>query len=100
MKNIFKKLKEEQAFTLLEMTIVIMIIAALLLLIIPNVSKVNDKTDKTTGEAVVNTVDTQIMLYKMDNPNTSDDEIILQELLKNSEISNTQYNTYKKYKNK
>ncbi|HLR88093.1 MAG TPA: prepilin-type N-terminal cleavage/methylation domain-containing protein, partial [Atopostipes sp.] len=51
MKKILRKLRLEDGFTLLEMSIVILIVAALLLLIIPNVSKVNDTTDKTTGEA-------------------------------------------------
>lgn len=98
MKKILRKLRLEDGFTLLEMSIVILIVAALLLLIIPNVSKVNDTTDKTTGEAAVSTVETQIILYKMDGSNLSEDDI-LQELLDNSEITQKQFDAYNEHKN-
>lgn len=98
MKKILRKLRLEDGFTLLEMSIVILIVAALLLLIIPNVSKVNDTTDKTTGKAAVSTVETQIILYKMDGSNLSEDDI-LQELLDNSEITQKQLDAYNEHKN-
>lgn len=95
MKKIIKKLRKDDGFTLLEMTIVIMIIAALLLLIIPNVSKVNDTTDKTTSEAVVNTVETQITLYKMENPNKNiSEEEMLNVLVNEKWITDEQRKAY------
>lgn len=96
MRKIIKKLKNESGFTLLEMSIVIMIIAALLLLIIPNVSTVNETTDKTTSKAVVSTVETQIELYKMENPSTELSGDALLEKLKNEKwITEKQVKAYK-----
>lgn len=97
MRKIIKKLKNESGFTLLEMSIVIMIIAALLLLIIPNVSTVNETTDKTTSKAVVSTVETQIELYKMENPSTELSGDALLEKLKNEKwITEKQVKAYKR----
>lgn len=99
MRKIIKKLKEESAFTLLEMSIVIMIIAALLLLIIPNVSTVNEQTDKTTSAAVVSTVETQIELYKMENPNTDlSGDALLEKLETDKWITEEQAKAYKRSK--
>ena len=97
MRKIIKKLKNESGFTLLEMSIVIMIIAALLLLIIPNVSTVNETTDKTTSKAVVSTVETQIELYKMENPSTELSGDALLKKLKNEKwITEKQVKAYKR----
>lgn len=97
MRKIIKKLKNESGFTLLEMSIVIMIIAALLLLIIPNVSTVNETTDKTTSKAIVSTVETQIELYKMENPSTELSGDALLEKLKNEKwITEKQVKAYKR----
>lgn len=97
MRKIIKKLKNESGFTLLEMSIVIMIIAALLLLIIPNVSKVNKTTDETTSKAVVNTVETQIELYKMENPSTElSGDALLEELKNEKWITEKQVDAYKR----
>src|SRR5699024_1093308 len=96
MKNILKKLRADDGFTLLEMAIVIMIIAALLLLIIPNVSKVNDKTDKTTSEAVVNTVETQILLYEMDSGEKLEGDALLN-ALEGEYITSEQRKVYEEY---
>lgn len=97
MRKIIKKLKNESGFTLLEMSIVIMIIAALLLLIIPNVSTVNETTDKTTSKAVVSTVETQIELYKMENPSTElSGDALLEELKNEKWITEKQVKAYKR----
>src|SRR5699024_4732952 len=97
MKKIFEKMKKEPGFTLLEMSIVIMIIAALLLLIIPNVSTVNETTDKTTSKAVVSTVETQIELYKMENPSTElSGDALLEELKNEKWITEKQVDAYKR----
>lgn len=99
MRKILKKLKDDTGFTLLEMSIVIMIIAALLLLIIPNVSTVNEKTDDTTSAAVVDTVETQMILYKMEFPeeNLTNDEL-LEKLLAKKWITDKQLKAYNQTK--
>ncbi|HIZ70880.1 MAG TPA: prepilin-type N-terminal cleavage/methylation domain-containing protein [Candidatus Atopostipes pullistercoris] len=99
MKKIFEKMKKEPGFTLLEMSIVIMIIAALLLLIIPNVGTINEKTEDTTSKAVVSTVETQMELYKMDNPeeNLSEEEL-LNKILGEKWVTEKQVEAYKRSK--
>lgn len=97
MKNILKKLREDDGFSLLEMAIVIMIITALLLLIIPNVSKVSDKTDETTSEAVVNTVETQILLYEMDSGEKLEGDALLNALIDGKYITPEQRKAYEEY---
>ena len=48
MKKIIKKLKNKKAFTLIEMLIVLFIIAILLILIVPNITKnIDTAKDKT-----------------------------------------------------
>lgn len=48
MKKIIKKLKSKKAFTLIEMLIVLFIIAILLILIVPNITKnIDTAKDKT-----------------------------------------------------
>lgn len=42
MTKLMKKIKDEEGFTLVEMAIVILIIAALLLIIIPNIGRVTE----------------------------------------------------------
>lgn len=69
MRKLLKNIKEENGFTLVEMAIVLLVIAALLLIFIPNVGSVGESVDETTGEAIVTTVESQAMLYKLDNDN-------------------------------
>jgi len=64
--QILKKLRQEKGFTLVEMAIVILIIAALLLIIIPNVGGVGENVDQTTNEALKNTVETQAVIFEID----------------------------------
>ena len=49
MKNIIKKFKNKDAFTLIEMLIVLFIIAILLILIIPNITKNIDTAKDNTN---------------------------------------------------
>ena len=82
MKKMISKLNNEDGFTLIEMTIVIMVVAALLLLIVPNVGNITKNTNSTTSAAAVSTVESQIILYKMENPdNTLEYEELLTELV-------------------
>ena len=55
----------KKGFTLLEMVIVVMIIAVLFLLTIPNVSKVIDCVDDNACDALTRVVDSAIVQYKL-----------------------------------
>ena len=56
MKNIMKKFKNKDGFTLIEMLIVLFIIAILLILIIPNITKNIDTAKDKSSEAYEKTV--------------------------------------------
>lgn len=58
-------LKNNQAFTLLEMLMVMFIISILLLLTIPNITKHKDGVDDTGCEAYADMVQTQVSAYEM-----------------------------------
>jgi len=88
-------MKSENGFTLLEMSIVLVVIAALLVLIIPNVGKVNSSTEKTTDKAAISAVESQILLYKMDNPTVPEGEQALLDDMKAKEyITQEQLEAY------
>ena len=55
----------KRAFTLLEMVVVVMIIAILFLLTIPNVSKVIDSVDNNACDALTRVVDAAIVQFKL-----------------------------------
>lgn len=55
----------KKGFTLLEMVVVVMIIAILFLLTIPNVSKVIDSVDDNACDALTRVVDSAIVQYKL-----------------------------------
>ncbi|QTC11399.1 hypothetical protein HIEAAJJG_00149 [Streptococcus equi subsp. zooepidemicus] len=54
-----------QAFTLLEMLLVLLIISVLMLLFVPNLSKQKDKVTDTGNAAVVKLVENQAELYEL-----------------------------------
>lgn len=60
-----------EGFTLIEMVLVLFIVAALLLLIIPNVSKQTKNVETKTNAALVETVETQMELYLLEHDETS-----------------------------
>ena len=64
MKKWFKKLKKEDGFTLVEMTIVLLVIAILTIVFLPNISGVNTRVTTSTDEALVQTINAQKLLYK------------------------------------
>lgn len=66
MKKIKTKIKEEAGFTLIEMLIVILIISVLLILVVTNLDGVNDRITKTKNDGIIQTVDSQILIYKME----------------------------------
>lgn len=66
-KKIYLKVKRTKGFTLLEMTVVMIIIGLLLLLIIPNVSAIKKHADNKQAEAMVELIQTQVNLYVAEN---------------------------------
>lgn len=60
------KRKKRKGFTLLEMLLVVFIIAALLLLVLPNLISQQGRVTAQTDEALVTTVQTQVSLYQAD----------------------------------
>lgn len=90
MMKYLKKLKDEKGFTLIEMAIVVLIIAGLLLLIVPNISKVTDSTSKTTNDGIKQTVETQMILYKIETGN----EVSSPEELPDGYLSSEQIKAY------
>jgi len=66
----------KKGFTLLEMIVVVMIIAVLFLLTLPNVSKVMSTVDQKACDALTKVVDTAIVQYKLEygkNPGSISD---------------------------
>lgn len=64
MKKWLKNLRNEDGFTLLEMTIVVVVIALLMIVFLPNITNVNTSVSKTTNKALVQTINAQKILYK------------------------------------
>lgn len=80
------KLKEEQAFTLIEMMIVLLIISVLILIAIPNVTKHSKSIDDKGCDAYVKMVQGQVEAYKMDKkeyPQTLNELVAESYLLEN-----------------
>lgn len=67
MEKLKKMWTDDTGFTLLEMVLVVLIIAALLLLFIPNISKTQKTAQDKRDEALVQVVGTQAELYRLDN---------------------------------
>lgn len=61
-----KFLRNEKAFTLIEMMIVLLIISVLILVAIPNVTKHSKSIDAKGCDAYVKMVEGQVQAYKMD----------------------------------
>ncbi|KXT83244.1 competence type IV pilus major pilin ComGC [Streptococcus panodentis] len=83
-----------QAFTLIEMLIVLLVISVLLLLFVPNLSKQKDAVADTGNAAVVKVVESQAELYELKNSN---DKATLSKLVSAGSISQKQADSYKAY---
>ncbi|GBG04585.1 competence type IV pilus major pilin ComGC [Lactobacillus rodentium] len=81
--NTLKKSQKLKGFTLIEMVIVIAIIAILILLVVPNLTKQKDRAESRTDEAFRSTLQTQVEL-------ADDKNISLEELNKEGFISDKQ----------
>ncbi len=65
MRKLLKRLRNEEGFTLIEMTIVIMVIAILIIVLIPNLTNVNGNVSETTDKALRETVEAQMILFEV-----------------------------------
>ncbi|MDO4680436.1 MAG: competence type IV pilus major pilin ComGC [Aerococcus sp.] len=70
LEKLHRQLRNRRGFTLIEMVIVLFIIAILLLIIIPNATKTQEKAQSKADAAIVKTVETEQALYKMDHNGT------------------------------
>lgn len=94
MKKYLQRLREEEGFTLIEMLIVIMIVSVLMLLVVTNVGGVEKTVTKTTDEGIIQTVESQMIIYEMKN----NKEGSLTELESDGYISAKQLKAYKEAK--
>lgn len=72
-------LKNERAFTLIEMMIVLLIISILLLVTIPNVTKNNTVAQNKGCEALVNLIEAQVQAYEIEHEKKPDNLEVLRE---------------------
>lgn len=66
MKTIKKTLKNKEAFTLMEMVLVLFIISVLMLMIIPNVANTKKSVETKGADALAVVVQTQANMYELD----------------------------------
>jgi len=96
MKKFSLKKQKVEAFTLIEMLIVLIIISILILLFVPNLAKQKEKVNDTGRSAVVKVVEGQAEMYELNN----DSGASLSKLLENKSITQDQYKAYKEYYDK
>jgi len=90
-----KKIKEKsvEAFTLIEMLVVLLIISILILLFVPNLVKQKDNV-KTTGQsAIVKVVESQAELYELNHS----DSATIGKLVSDTDITQKQADEYNDY---
>mgnify|MGYP002517153008 CR=1 FL=1 len=81
LKQFIIKNKQVKGFTLVEMVIVIAIIAMLILLIVPGLSKQKDRATSKTDEALRTTIETQRQLAEDNGDGTSLEELVKKEYI-------------------
>ena len=94
MKRYYEKMKEEAGFTLIEMLIVIMIISILMLMVISNIGGVKGTVSKKTNQGIVQTVESEMLIYEMSNGGKATAETLESEGL----ITKDQLDIYNAYK--
>ncbi|WP_342662295.1 competence type IV pilus major pilin ComGC [Tuberibacillus calidus] len=67
MVSFFRLLKNQHAFTLIEMTIVLLIISVLLLIALPNMTKSNEVVKQKSCDATIRLVQSQVAAYEAEN---------------------------------
>ncbi|WP_125767280.1 competence type IV pilus major pilin ComGC [Lapidilactobacillus wuchangensis] len=60
----FKRQQQRKAFTLIEMSLVLLIIALLLLIMIPNIAQQKNKASAQIDQAFIKNMETQTTLYQ------------------------------------
>ena len=95
MKKLMTKLKKAkvQAFTLVEMLVVLLIISVLLLLFVPNLTKQKEAVNDKGKAAVVKVVESQAELYSLNK----NEEATLSKLQADDRITEEQAKSYKEY---
>ncbi|KRL03978.1 competence type IV pilus major pilin ComGC [Liquorilactobacillus oeni] len=89
-----EKNKVYQAFTLVEMSIVLFIIGLLILIILPNIGSQRNRAQNVGNEALSDVVQTQADLYR--NEHADQGTVTLDDLKKDSYLSQRQYEQAKK----
>ncbi|MCI0130890.1 MULTISPECIES: competence type IV pilus major pilin ComGC [Enterococcaceae] len=87
MKLLQKLKKKNDGFTLLEMLIVLLVIAVLIILFVPNLSKQQASINKQGDDALSKVIQTQTEMYYLDNNERPKD---LNELVQGGYISKDQ----------
>lgn len=64
--KIMRKHRKQEAFTLIEMVVVMAIIVMLVMLIVPNIMGTKDSAQKKADQAFKTTLQTQVELYRED----------------------------------
>ena len=59
-------MKKQDGFTLLEMIVVVLIVSALFLLTVPNISRVINSVDQRACNALTKVIDSAIVQFKLD----------------------------------
>ena len=81
-----RKFGDRKAFTLIEMMIVLFIIAILLILIVPNITKNIDTAKNESSEAYIKTVQSQVTAYTI---NEKDPNVTFQKLVEKGYLDGT-----------
>ena len=90
--NLIIKCRKNKAFTLIEMVLVLFIVAALLLLIIPNMTEQANNAKAKTDKALVETVEAQKNLYLLENDGLQ--SVTAEKLANDGYITQDQLNQY------
>lgn len=99
LKQFIIKNKQVKGFTLVEMVIVIAIIAMLILLIVPGLSKQKDRATSKTDEALRTTIETQRQLAEDNGDGTSLEELVKKSIFlksKKKDMKNYHKNDFQK----
>lgn len=94
MKIFLKRLQADDGFTLIEMLTVIMVISILMLMVLSNVNGVKDSVSDKTNQGVVQTVESEMLIYDMKHGG----EVIAEKLKSEGIITQEQLDIYNKSK--
>lgn len=89
-------LRNRKGFTLIEMLIVLFIVGLLMLLMIPNLASQQEKAQKRADEAIIEVIQTQKEVYKLDHDTLVDPSV--EALLSEGYITQKQKDAYEKAK--